>query len=88
MLLNQPNTLAPLFETFRNARQPRSQVNSTAVHGTPRFVVRSEIPGACPFSAMEQSTREPEYTNALPADQAEVRIAVLMMWLRIGMPAF
>jgi hypothetical protein len=38
-LLNHVNTVAPLLETFRNAKQPISHVNNTAAQGTPRFVV-------------------------------------------------
>ncbi len=37
--------------------------------------------------AMEYRIRDPEYTKAFPADQADVRIAALMMWFRMWMPA-
>ncbi|KAI7001277.1 hypothetical protein KC329_g95 [Hortaea werneckii] len=59
--------------------QPNNHVAITAAHGTPFFVVEEKNFGACLFNAIEYSTREPEYRNAFPADQADVRIAALMM---------
>lgn len=74
----EPETVAPVLETLRYASRENSQVKRTAIYGTPRLFVTLKNFGACLFNAIEYSTREAEYRNEFPADQAEVKIAALM----------
>lgn len=78
ILLNHWNTVAPVLLRVRKASNPTAQVLNTAANGIPRLVVALRNLGACPDSAMENSTREPEYRNAFPADHAEVSTAALI----------
>jgi len=47
ILTNQLKTVAPVFETVRNARRPGAHVKRTATYGTPRLLVLLNILGAC-----------------------------------------
>lgn len=60
MFENHWKTVAPVLLSVKKARSPTAQVTRTAAYGIPRLEVAFRNPGACPDSAMENSTREPE----------------------------
>ena len=65
-----------------------AKVKRTATYGTPFLLQRRKTAGACLVQASEYSIRDPANSQQLPDDQADVRMAALMTWLRPPMPAF
>lgn len=65
----------------------RRTQNNTETMGRPFFVQYVNIRGACPRMARPYKMREAQNTNELPAENALVKIAALMMEGNVWMPA-
>lgn len=74
---------AAIKESSANAPQKRKQT-----HGNPSFRVFRNTFGACPLAASPYSVREETKRSAVPADQALVSIAALMIDGKTEIPAF
>jgi hypothetical protein len=60
---------------------------ATEMSGSPAFVTRLKISGACPRMESPYKAREEEYRRLLPAEKALVKTAALIMCGRTLIPA-
>ena len=81
------NTCSDDSDTFMNDKNAKQLTKSTEMIGSPFFVQKVKIRGACPRSDRPYRIREAQKRNELLAEKAELKIAALMIEGSVLMPA-
>ena len=72
---------------FMNDRNAKQEVNRTATSGNPFFVQYENTFGACPLTDNPYRIRDAQNKNEFPAENADVKMAPLIICGRTLIPA-